>query len=180
MAIIRGKYIRSLVVDLLEQNKVRLAPVNVEKLANNLGISIVYQRTKNDLSGFLFQDFKTNEAIIGVNKSHPENRQRFTIAHEIGHFKLHKYEGFHFDGIVGTSLKMRDENSSTGLIKEEREANFFASELLMPLHFIQRDIVNFSDSDLLFDNDLPKLARKYKVSVRSLTFRLANLGFIPL
>lgn len=180
MAIMRGKYIQSLVIDLLEKNKVKFAPVNVEKIAKNLDISIVYQRTRNDLSGFLFRDYKKNEAIIGVNKSHHQNRQRFTIAHEIGHFILHKYEGFHFDGIVGVSLKMRDENSSTGLIKEEREANFFASELLMPTNFIEKDIVKYADSDLLFDNNLPKLAKKYEVSVRSLTFRLANLGYIQM
>ena len=174
---IRSRYIQTIVNDILHQNRIKSAPVNVEKIAESLGISVKYESAKSEISGFLFRDYNDDKAIIGVNENHHPNRQRFTIAHEIAHFMLHKFEGFHFDGI---SLKMRDENSSKGTIKEEREANKFASELLMPEIFIEKDILEYEHSDLLFGDVLPNLAKKYQVSESALSFRLANLGYIRL
>ncbi|MEZ5428728.1 MAG: ImmA/IrrE family metallo-endopeptidase [Pyrinomonadaceae bacterium] len=174
---IRTKYIQTMVGDLLRQNRIKSAPVDVEQIAKNLGIVVEFKPTKSEISGFLFRDHKNNKSIIGVNKSHHENRQRFTLAHEIGHFVLHKFEGFHFDGI---SLRMRDENSSKGTIKEEREANKFASELLMPQPFLEKDLIKYEHSDLLFGSIIPRLAKKYQVSESALSFRLANLGYIRL
>jgi IrrE N-terminal-like domain len=55
-----------------------------------------------------------------------------------------------------------------------------AAELLMPAKFLMNDLRG-KNLDLLGDSQfLDKLAKKYKVSVQALTFRLANLGYIRL
>jgi Zn-dependent peptidase ImmA (M78 family) len=112
-------------------------------------------------------------ALIIINKDHPENRQRFTSAHELGHFVL-KHKGRFF--VDKGTVIYRDNQSSTGEIEEERDANKFAAELLMPEKFIRRDVkkpINVGDV-----RDIDKLAKKYKVSVQAMTYRLTNLQLI--
>ena len=77
-------------------------------------------------------------------------------------------------------VNLRSPESATGEDNDEKEANLFAAELLMPASFLRRDLRG-EDLDLLEDSDfLERLAEKYKVSVQALTFRLAYLGYITL
>ena len=60
----------------------------------------------------------------------------------------------------------------------EKEANYFAAELLMPAKFLRQELEG-KRLDLFDDSGtLEKLAKKYKVSVQALTIRLTNLGYI--
>lgn len=177
----RKKFIIEKVNELIRLNSIIDAPVNLNKITNYLQIEVLTKQSEDELSGFLFRDFANNQNIIGINQNHPLNRKRFTLAHEIGHFVLHNHEGFHFDSKNESYLiKLRKTNFDPTNEIEEQEANFFAAELLMPKEFLENDIAKFKDADLLFDDNIPRLAKKYKVSVRSLTFRLANLGKIDL
>ncbi|MDI9636216.1 ImmA/IrrE family metallo-endopeptidase [Geitlerinema splendidum] len=130
-----------------------------------------------------FQDFSCEifihqKAIIGINDRHPENRQRFTIAHELGHYLLHEQEKLHVDRRF--QIQLRDGNSSKGEREEEKEANLFAAELLMPTSFIQQDLAGVEGLDLEDDAAIADLAKKYGVSTQAMTFRLAYLGYIQL
>lgn len=177
---VRKKYIRELAESLLEKFKIRKAGFDVAHLAEQMGIEVRFETVDDDLSGFLFRDVKANQAIIGVNKSHHTNRQRFTIAHEIGHYLLHPGEPVHVDGTnVAFRLNRRDIDSSTGQDDSEREANLFAAELLMPARLLEKDL-RTADIDLLNDDDVAELAAQYGVSTQALTFRLANLGYISI
>ncbi len=178
---VRRKQIRETVQTLLAKHNIKAAPVPIQKIAKSLGISLNLEDVDDDLSGFLYRDEKRSKVIIGANKSHHANRQRFTIAHELGHFFLHEGELVHLDsGPSAFKINLRDTESTKGEDNDEKEANFFAAELLMPAEFLTRDLEG-QDLDLLGDNDfLEKLARKYEVSVQALTFRLANLGYIKL
>jgi Zn-dependent peptidase ImmA (M78 family) len=177
----RKKLIIGKVSELIESNSIAEAPINLNRIARSLNIEILSKPSEDDLSGFLFRDFANGQNIIGINQNHHPNRKRFTLAHEIGHFILHNHEGFHFDSKNQSYLiKLRKTNSDLTNEIEEQEANLFAAELLMPKIFLERDIIKFKNADLLFDDNIPDLARKYKVSVRALTFRLANLGHIDL
>src|SRR3989338_1956333 len=80
--------IKSEVLRLLASNRIRKPPVRVKMIAKNLGVHIRYEPFEDDVSGALFRD--TDNTIIGVNSLHPPNRQRVTIAHEIGHLLLHE------------------------------------------------------------------------------------------
>ena len=177
---VRRKYVREVVDHLLERYKIVDAPVDVRQVAIDIGIEVRLERVDDDLSGFLFRDTKANKAIIGVNAAHHNNRQRFTIAHEIGHYLLHAGEPVHVDGAnVAFRVNLRDGDSSSGQDDAEREANLFAAELLMPAQFLEREL-QVNDIDLLNDDQVATLAARYGVSAQALTFRLANLGFVDL
>ena len=131
---VRRKQIRQLVSTLLAKHNVRSAPVPVERIAKSLHITISLEEVDDDLSGFLYRDKKGKKVVIGANKSHHANRQRFTIAHELAHFLLHEGEMVHLDSGRGAlMLNLRDSESATGEDNDEREANFFAAELLMQI-----------------------------------------------
>lgn len=98
-----------------------LIPLDVEGLAGSLGIAIRYEAMPIGQSGYF--SVVNGTPVIGVNHKHPRNRQRFTIAHELGHYFLHRHYGTFTDQYL-----YRDDG------KDEREldANRFASDLLMP------------------------------------------------
>jgi Zn-dependent peptidase ImmA (M78 family) len=154
--------------------------VDVYGIARSYGIKIIEEPGADTLSGFLLRDSDADDAVIGVNKNHPLTRKRFTVAHELGHYLLHRYEGFHFDGVEnGLQLRFRDEKSQEGTDVDEREANLFAAELLMPADFIRSDVQKLGTVDLLGDTKkLEEMAKRYKVSSQALTIRLTNLGQI--
>jgi Zn-dependent peptidase ImmA (M78 family) len=180
MPVVRRKYIRELVGELLKANRIRSAPIDVEAIAKRLGIEIRRELAPDDLSGFILRDKQLNRPVIGVNRGHHPRRQRFTIAHEIGHFMLHKGEQLHVDRInAGFVVRRRDGRSKEGTDVEEKEANLFAAELLMPSRFIKRDITEVGFS-LMDECAIRELAEQYQVSTAALTFRLAHLGYIEL
>jgi Zn-dependent peptidase ImmA (M78 family) len=172
---IRRRKIESLVEGLLATYNVTEAPVPVERIAKAKGTRIFYQSLEDDVSGFLYRD-KT-QAVIGVNTHHAPVRQNFTTAHELGHLLLHDQEQLHIDKEF--RVRLRDDVSSQGTDEAEREANFFAASILMPRRFLEEDLVNEEYVDLLDDDCLADLARKYGVSAQALVNRLKNLGYIP-
>jgi Zn-dependent peptidase ImmA (M78 family) len=118
---------------------------------------------------------KDGTPIIGVNALHHPNRQRFTLAHEVGHLVLHRPEitkQIHVD--KGFPMLMRDAASAAGVDEMEIEANFFAAELLMPEDFLARSLQGQS-FDIDDEGAVSALAKEYKVSVAAMRFRLGNL-----
>lgn len=180
---VRRKFIRELAEKLLEAHCPHGAPVDVASIAEHYDIEVKLERVDDDLSGFLLRD-DSGTAIIGANRNHHENRRRFTIAHELGHFLLHEAERVHLDSRAsGYALQLRSPVSATGENVNEREANLFAAEVLMPAKFLEKDLRASGSVDLLDDDEkvskvLKSLAKKYKVSVQALTIRLNNLGYI--
>ena len=171
----KRKIITTTVNTLLEQNGVTEAPINVEHIAKGLGIAIKRAPTDDDISGFLLRNADGN-IIIGVNALHHPNRQRFTIAHEIGHYMLkHEFDHVHVDRSV---LKLRSGASSSGENQDEVEANGFAAVLLMPNNFLEHDIEQLTITDLHDDRKMRQLARRYEVSVQAMTNRLISLGYL--
>lgn len=161
--------------ELLSKFNVTSPPVNVESIAKQLDISILKTpQTEADLSGFLVRE--RNKTIVGINSAHDRKRQRFTIAHELGHYCLHRIVGVHVDRV-----KYRNSRSSAGTDFEEIEANAFAAELLMPSDFIRREMKQYSFIDLIGpDATVESLANKFEVSTQAMTIRLANLGYIEM
>jgi Zn-dependent peptidase ImmA (M78 family) len=171
---VRRRKIEARVQTLLAENGVTEAPVSVSKIAKAKGARIYVDSLEGDLSGFLYRD--KAQVVIGVNTSHAPARQNFTIAHELGHLLLHDQEQLHVDHEF--RVRLRNDVSSQGTNAAEQEANFFAASLLMPRHFIEKDLANEEYVDLLDDNFLHDLARKYGVSSQALAIRLKTLGYI--
>src|SRR5262245_50861471 len=173
---VRRKHIRALVQRLLAEHHVRAAPVEVADIAKAMGVEVQETPAEDDLSGFLYRDRKTNSAIIGVNADHHPNRRNFTTAHELGHYLLHDFDDVHVDREF--KVWLRNDASSQGTDIEEKEANLFAAELLMPAHFLAEDVEEIGTIDVLNEEVLQELASKYGVSTQAMTFRLAYLRYI--
>ena len=171
---VRRRKIRAMVSALLDENGIAEAPVPVSQIAKAKGARIYVDSLEGDLSGFLYRD--KAQAVIGVNTSHAPARQHFTIAHELGHLLLHDQEQLHVDHEF--RVRLRSDVSSQGTDEAEQEANYFAASLLMPREFLERDLANEEYVDLLDDDFLHGLARKYGVSAQALAIRLKTLGYI--
>lgn len=148
--------------------------IDIVKIANFLNVDVKPEDLDVDISGLFV--IKGNNAYIRYNDTEIEARQRFTIAHELGHFILHKNSKLLF---VDKSEKVmyRNFDSSTGEIRKEREANAFAASLLMPKKFILLAINNIPSYEV---DTISYLAKEFKVSEQAMNFRLANLGLISL
>lgn len=170
---VRRKYIRSLVQELLKEHRIRSASVDVTAIAKEMGIEVQATPAEDELSGFLYRDRTRNRAVIGINANQSLNRQHFTTAHELGHFLLHDFDHVHVDRQF--KVWLRSEASSQGTDDEEKEANLFAAELLMPAHFLEEDMEEIGALDLLDEKILKQLADKYEVSTHAMTFRLSYL-----
>lgn len=151
-------------------------PINVAELARRLGVLVQLKQAEEELSGFLLRDIDGHKALIGVNSEHHPNRQRFTIAHELGHLLLHEGEPIHVDR--GLKINLRNEAASQGILLEEKEANLFAAELLMPSHFIRKDLQEKTALDL--EQDIQTLADSYQVSTQAMMYRLAYLKYLEI
>ena len=158
---------------LVEKLGLKAPPVPVEKVAKGLGVKIEYNPFDDELSGMAF--LRDGKPIIGVNSNHHPNRQRFTIAHELGHIMLHRSR---LDAVVmvdkSKNFLPRDSNSAEGTDPVEIQANAFASELLMPAQLV-RKVLSESQRDLNDDEYLIALAKRFRVSLPAFQFRLEQL-----
>lgn len=150
---------------------IKTMPVPVEKIAKALGAVVRFSPLDEELSGMVY--IKDGVPVIGVNSLHHPNRQRFTIAHEIGHLVMHRdmiSEHVHVDKQF--RVLMRDSKSSTGTEEIEVQANQFAAELLIPSSMF--DPTKIIASDIDDDAPLDELAKKFRVSKQMLEYRIRN------
>jgi Zn-dependent peptidase ImmA (M78 family) len=159
---------------LLADHGVTSPPVDPEMLARAEGILVIRRRFEDaDVSGILFRD--GSHHVIGVNSAHPPVRQRFTIAHELGHRTLHPGRELILD--VPVRVNLRDKTSSMASDLEEIEANAFAAALLMPARLIREQVSQLPPAKRREpDTTATALAKIFKVSTSALNFRLINLG----
>ena len=146
-------------------------PVPVTAIAESLGATVRYAPYKGELAGMLIRG-DDRGVIIGVNSLHHSNRQRFTIAHECGHLRLHKGRQSYVDRSF--RVNRRDEMSSQATDVEEIEANRFAAELLMPYDLIKEDLMKYRP-DIEDEDELRELADRYGVSLQALTLRIRSV-----
>ena len=158
----------------LQEHGVQAPPIPVERLARQLGAELRYEPFQGDLSGMLFREH--DRVIIGVNALHPKTRQRFTIAHELGHLLLDS-DRLHVDEHF--PVWTRDAVSSQATQPEEVAANAFAADLLMPADLLASDLAGCKEG-LDYDDDeaLRQLSERYQVSLQALLIRLTSLGLL--
>lgn len=179
----RKDSIETKVARLLRRHEVTSAPVPVREIAEKEGIDVRFQpfHGESDVSAVLKRG--ATKSVIGVNSSHSSTRQRFSIAHELGHFFLHKDEAIFVDfgkSFSRPSLRFRNNVSSMAVNEDEIEANTFAASLLMPIPMLRRAVEEIlkSDSDVVPDVVIRKLATDFHVSPAAMEFRLLNLGML--
>lgn len=165
---------------ILAREQLTKLPVPVEQIAGKHAF-IVMEDMADDISGVLIpltDESLPHKWVIAVNSNHPAVRQRFTIAHELGHLILHNFTRPHADGRL--QVRFRDEESSKGRVDEEIQANQFAAELLMPEQFVRQLLSNSDIADEQSDDSaveqLKTWAAEFKVSAQALSLRIARLS----
>src|SRR5437016_4473991 len=150
--------------DILRQTGMLRVPVAVELLAHRLNLRTEAAPLGENVSGLLVVE--KGHGVIGYNVTQALVRQRFTIAHEIGHFVLHVSDNpsaLFID--THYIVYRRDAQSSTGENRREIEANRFAAALLMPATLLQAEFekppFDFGDEEMLTE-----LAGKFQVSTQ--------------
>lgn len=138
-------------------------PVDVASIARAMGIRVEASRSLG-ASGVI--ENTAMGAVIRYSTTESPVRQRFTIAHEIGHFALGHLNS------AGKMFRDTPENFSNGAAPEERQANAFAAQLLMP-----EKVVKFAVNERGF-NTLKSLANVFDVSEVAMKYRLVNLGLL--
>jgi Zn-dependent peptidase ImmA (M78 family)/DNA-binding XRE family transcriptional regulator len=151
--------------ELLEKAQVQAPPIDVLDLCIRCGVLVLKRSFPEALSGLVFAH--EGGAVIGINTSQVETRQRFSMAHELGHFLLGHHERssdyeyrFHIDVSEG--------NPPDFDWRAERAANDFAADLLMPRRLIAAEFQQTQDP--------AKLATRFHVSEIAMGYRLVNLG----
>lgn len=130
-------------------------PVNLVDLCDRLDIQIRRWEGR-DMDGMALN--VAGHRIIYLNTSVCRVRQRFTVAHELGHL------------LLGHAPLSFASNMESKMTRQERDANLFAGETLVPIRPIRREAHLYS---------LDVLASRYSVSNRVMAIQLAQLGLTP-
>ncbi|HVA22160.1 MAG TPA: ImmA/IrrE family metallo-endopeptidase [Candidatus Micrarchaeia archaeon] len=158
---------------LLGRFNVKSEPVPVDEIAKGLGARLAYERFDENMSGILVR-FKDGN-VIGINSSQAAVRQRFSIAHEIGHLQLHQGRPMHVDHLVHVNLRR---TQPPGYDPEERDANQYAASLLMPIPFVSAALGRLRRAELTAESLPGELAPRFGVSRQAMEYRLTNLGLV--
>ena len=153
----------------ISQLRINETPVPIDRVAKHFGVEIREEAFPDDISGALHRG--PDRAVIAVNGNHHPHRQRFTIAHELGHFLLHQDAPAYYDQQHKVGLHFRAKVTGTKWDPKEIEANRFAAELLMPRRLV---LARVGDS---LEVDAAQLAEEFNVSPEAMTYRLAELRF---
>ncbi|QXO16992.1 ImmA/IrrE family metallo-endopeptidase [Vibrio ostreae] len=109
---------------------------SLNAIARIFSIRVEYRPLKTDASGSLTFNTEEDQWVITLNSLHHPKRQRFTFAHELAHYFLHRNENNEFSDAVF----FRADNVNSPM---EYEANNFAGALLMPkdefIHYVRTE-----------------------------------------
>jgi len=157
------KKVKRMVNVVLNENLVVEPPVRVEEITRNYGLHIrqtdFVAKGFHQVAGFLDLEQKT----IYLNQTDADSRKAFTIAKILGYWLLHQNEILaNPDKYTVIQYKPLGRQANKDLI--EREANFFASQLLIPDSMVE----NFFDQL----QDLKKITRIFGVSEDVISYRL--------
>lgn len=142
-------------------------PIAVGSIAKELGITVKRSTLAAGISGEIKED--DGNVVIKVNRHDVKERQRFTLAHEIAHFLLHRDRIG--DGITDDIL-YRSKLSDF----MEVQANRLAADILMPSHLIQQKLKELTQSSELREEEkYGKLADAAEVSTTAIKIRLGKI-----
>lgn len=150
---------------LLEAADISTAPVRIREVVNGCGVQILpWGLEEQHIDGLVVE--LDGGTVIWVNETSPATRQRFTLAHELGHHLLRHADACHLD--LGGDLAPNVTGGHSGYDwRAERSANEFAANLLMPAPMVRKAAT--STTDVL------TLASCFRVSPAAMSFRLKAL-----
>jgi Zn-dependent peptidase ImmA (M78 family) len=145
-------------------------PVPIEEIIEGFALKIEMVDKNEKYEGELIPELR----IIRCNSRKPVHRQRFTLAHELGHMVLSHKERL-FEDIEESFNEIEEQfsyadNTSYGKPREI-EANQFAREILMPTAWVQKDWKKYK-------KDVSGMADYYCVSKDALFIKLLDAGLL--
>lgn len=148
----------------LKECGVSAPPVDLKKIVEAKGYEYMEVDTFPDEVSALFIA-KDGKNYAFVNSRHHPNRRRFSLAHELGHIILrHDVEDLEeVPSIDAPPESMRHYSSGD---PREKEANIFASALLMPIEMLKKEHAKGAD--------IEKLAAVFAVSQQAMTIAVMN------
>jgi Zn-dependent peptidase ImmA (M78 family) len=159
------------------------APVDLARVVSAFNATLRYEDLEPEVSGALIA--RGHECHVIVNAGHHLNRQRFTIAHELGHLRLHHIRGVDrlfidtemriYQRVGQASAAHYSAPGSTTSPREEREANRFAAALLMPAPLLEHAALQ---RNLLDELDIASMAKMFAVSEQAMSIRLLQLRVV--
>lgn len=143
------------------------APVDVVAMAHALGLTVdMASDMPPDLSGRILRRPDDPQGYhIEINRAHSPNRKRFTLAHEIAHYLLHRE--LIGDGVEDSALYRSRLSDQT-----EIEANTMAANILMPPDLVRR----VYRAGLKW---IAGLSAAFQVSEEAMRIRLKQLRLVP-
>lgn len=146
-------------------------PIDPEPVAMKLGAAVIRQPSPAELSGMLLR--RDGQAVIGLNDTLPPARQRFALAHLVGHLHLHRQRDLLLDTVERHAL---GNLASLPTDREEAEANRVALELLAPEAAVRHAAIeaDFRTAAQLVD----LLAPRFDLMQSAMAARLMGLGII--
>jgi Zn-dependent peptidase ImmA (M78 family) len=140
----------------------------LKDMVRGYGATIIEKPLQNAEGRIVFGSEK--RAIITINSDIMfESKKRFVLAHEFGHFIMHRnyFVNHNDDELTLNSYKKGE---------QETEANEFASEILMPEGLFQKSIKNKKFSFKL----IKELSEEFQTSLTASIFRFIDLGNTPI
>jgi hypothetical protein len=132
---------------------------------------VAVAKRSGDLSGLLLPG-KRRIWLNALEAARSNARARFTVAHELGHWRLHRKSA----GANARFCRPEDVGATVSEISSskrlEREANLFAAELLMPADLVGDEAEKARLS-------VPALAKTFEVSAAAMQVRLEVLDLLP-
>jgi Zn-dependent peptidase ImmA (M78 family) len=139
-------------------------PVKLGALAQELGLEVFKSTLKPDVSGLIEPSATAPSGFrIRINRHEMVERQRFTLAHEIAHFLLHR--SLIGGGVVDDTL-YRSSLSST----QEVQANKLAAKLIMPDELVESEYRKLRH--LPVDDAVSRMASLFRVSTPAMRIKL--------
>ena len=147
------------------------APVKIEHLVEAFGVKLNRKAALHPQIAGQVERLADGSFEISVNEQDHYYRRRFTIAHELGHYLLHKrlIDGGVDDTKAYRSLNIGKFNNTKIGPEQEAEANKVAARLLMPAKLVRR----YHEE---LNGDVEALAKKFQVSFEAMGYRLQGLG----
>lgn len=142
----------------------RELPVRVGDIARQLGLPVKASTLPAGISGEIRPLGSTFE--IKVNRHESRGRQRFTVAHELAHFLLHRDQigsGVSDDALYRSSLSD----------SREAEANRLAAQILMPRERVRAAL---QETPGTLEERLQLLAETFGVSEAAMSIRLEQIS----
>ncbi|MEL7797964.1 ImmA/IrrE family metallo-endopeptidase [Idiomarina loihiensis] len=139
-------------------------PVKLSQIAKDLGLTVKSSTLDAGISGEIKK--LDQNYLIRVNRHDVKERQRFTVAHEISHYLLHREQIG--DGIVDDILYRSSLSDSL-----EAEANRLAADILMPWDKITD--AKESLRELKTEQKIEQIAKLAEVSVTAIKIRLGKV-----